>query len=153
MTNKLHVVNEKTPRHWYRDGLRFACTECGQCCTGSPGYTWVNEEEILILAKKLGLEPEEFGQRYLRQVEGRYALLERPETYDCIFLEDKRCRVYDARPTQCRTFPFWPSVLESRDEWRTTGTYCEGIDHPDAPIITLEQIEQQRAQQEAAEQK
>ena len=27
-------------------GLRFECTQCGDCCTGAPGYVWVNKAEI-----------------------------------------------------------------------------------------------------------
>lgn len=152
MNDRLKVLNESPPpRRWYEEGLRFQCTECGQCCTGSPGYTWVSEEEIITMAAKLNLELEEFGRRYLRQIGQKFALLERPDTYDCVFLEGQRCKVYDVRPTQCRTFPYWPSVLESRDAWRTTGTYCEGIDHPEAPLIELSEIEQQRRLQESAE--
>ncbi len=35
---------------WYQDGLKFRCTGCGDCCTGAPGYVWVNKEEIAALA-------------------------------------------------------------------------------------------------------
>ncbi|MCH7752933.1 MAG: YkgJ family cysteine cluster protein, partial [Planctomycetes bacterium] len=38
---------------WYQDGLRFKCTGCGNCCTGSPGYVWVNQAEINALAAHL----------------------------------------------------------------------------------------------------
>ena len=35
---------------WYADGLQFECTQCGDCCTGAPGYVWVNKSEIEALA-------------------------------------------------------------------------------------------------------
>ena len=38
---------------WYAEGLRFKCTECGQCCTGAPGYVWVNEEEVAFVVAKI----------------------------------------------------------------------------------------------------
>jgi uncharacterized protein len=45
---------------WYRDGLAFACTGCGDCCTGAPGYVWVTRAEIEAMAAALGLAPAEF---------------------------------------------------------------------------------------------
>ena len=38
------MVMPKFP--WYAAGLRFFCTQCGDCCSGAPGFVWVNEEEI-----------------------------------------------------------------------------------------------------------
>ena len=40
---------------WYHKGLRFRCTGCGDCCTGEPGFVWVNSEEIQTLAEAIGL--------------------------------------------------------------------------------------------------
>ena len=126
---------------WYKNGLRFACTQCGKCCTGSPGYVWIDEEEVLAMALFLRISEEEFRKRYTRQVNGKISLLEYPKSYDCIFLRDKRCLVYGARPKQCRRFPFWPENLESKEAWKKAKSRCEGIDHPHAPLISLEQIQ------------
>ena len=38
---------------WYDKGLRFSCSECGDCCTGAPGYVWVNKEEIAAIVGHL----------------------------------------------------------------------------------------------------
>ena len=100
---------------WYREGLSFSCTRCGDCCTGVPGYVWVEPTEIEALAKHLGLSVDSFGERYLRKVGRRYSLIEKPGG-DCVFF-DKGCSVYPARPTQCRTFPFWRSNLKSERAW------------------------------------
>ena len=110
---------------WYREGLSFSCTRCGDCCTGAPGYVWVEHEEIEELAKFLGLSPGKFGERYLRKVGRRYSLLEKPGG-DCIFF-DKGCTVYPARPVQCRTFPFWRSHLKSQRAWDEIAGECPGI--------------------------
>ncbi len=110
---------------WYREGLSFSCTRCGDCCTGAPGYVWVEQEEIEELAKFLGLSPGKFGERYLRKVGRRYSLLEKPGG-DCIFF-DKGCTVYPARPVQCRTFPFWRSHLKSQRAWDEIAGECPGI--------------------------
>ena len=110
---------------WYREGLSFSCTRCGDCCTGAPGYVWVEQEEIEELAKFLGLSPGKFGERYLRKVGRRYSLLEKPGG-DCIFF-DSGCTVYPARPVQCRTFPFWRSHLKSQRAWDEIAGECPGI--------------------------
>lgn len=141
MSESLKLISD-TPV-WYAEGLRFKCTECGACCSGGPGYTWVNPEEIQAMAQHLGLSVEEFGKQYLRKVDGRYALLERKNLqgdYDCIFLKDKKCQLYHLRPKQCRTFPWWVQNLQSPNDWQAAAQRCEGIS-PSAPIVPLETIQ------------
>jgi len=45
----------------------------------------------------------------------------------CIFLKNGRCSVYDARPTQCRTYPFWPGIVARQDDYWREARHCEGI--------------------------
>lgn len=120
---------------WYKDGLRFKCTGCGECCTGAPGYVWLTDEDIDRLATHFKLTKEDFLKTHTRYVNGRYSLKESPPSYDCVFLQGKRCTIYDARPKQCRTFPFWPANLASKQAWNAAATYCEGINAEDAPLI------------------
>ena len=137
----LNIVKvEEEP--WYKDGLRFSCTECGQFCTGSPGYVWVTETEIDKMAEHLSLTVAEFSRFYLRRVEDRFSLLEHPKTYDCVFLKDKKCQIYKVRPVQCRTFPWWPQNLRSEEDWREAAKSCEGI-RLDAPVVPLTVIHEQ----------
>lgn len=128
---------------WYKKGLRFQCTGCGQCCTGAPGYVWLTLKEAEAMALFLKMPLQEFIQMYTRQVDGELALKEYPRSYDCIFLRDKKCQVYGARPVQCRTFPFWPENVESKKAWEETARRCEGINHADAPLIPLSEITKQ----------
>jgi Fe-S-cluster containining protein len=113
---------------WYKAGLRFECTQCGECCTGAPGFVWVNKQEIESLA---GLVPvgdvDEFERKYVRKVGIRKSLVEFPNG-DCVFFcaETKRCTVYEARPRQCRTWPFWDSNLRSEEAWEETCQICPG---------------------------
>jgi Fe-S-cluster containining protein len=127
---------------WYSQGLSFECTGCGQCCTGSPGYIWINEQEIEQIAAHLHLPVQEFARRYLRSINGRFSLLERAHTYDCIFLKDKKCQIYSLRPTQCRTFPWWPQNLKSEQDWKEAAKWCEGISK-NAPLVPVDKIEEQ----------
>ncbi len=138
MTDKLKMTNESP---WYQHGLRFSCTECGKCCTGSPGYVWVNHDEIDAMADYLKIPVDKFKRTYLRQKNGRYSLVELgSRNYDCIFLKDKTCSIYPVRPTQCRTYPWWQRNLNSKESWEEAAKTCEGINN-DAPIVPLETIE------------
>ncbi len=113
---------------WYRDGLRFTCSECGDCCTGAPGFVWVNKQEIASLAAAAGYsDVEEFERLYVRQVGIRRSLKER-ENYDCVLLDPKtrKCRAYAARPRQCRTWPFWDSNVKTPESWQRTCEICPG---------------------------
>ncbi len=135
-------MTEKLP--WYKDGLRFSCTQCGKCCTGPSGYVWVDDQEIEEMAKFLKISMEEFVRKYLRKVGSGFALLEvkRGGEYDCVFLKNKQCQLYSARPKQCRVFPWWPENLSSPKAWKKTAERCEGINE-EAPLIPLSQIQNQ----------
>lgn len=142
--NQLKVLQD-LEKPWYKDGLKFKCTECGKCCTGGPGYAWVNNKEIEAIADHLKLSKAAFGKKYLRFVHGRYALLEKRPNFDCIFLKDKKCEIYSVRPIQCRTFPWWKENLSSPEAWQEAAKYCEGITQEDAPRVPYEVIEEQKS--------
>ena len=114
-------------RPWFADGLRFTCTQCGNCCTGAPGYVWVTDEEIAALAARLGLPLVPFEAQYVRDVNGRKSLVELPNG-DCIFFDNvaRLCTVYEDRPVQCRTWPFWRSNIRSPEAWQHTCSVCPG---------------------------
>lgn len=129
-------------RPWYREGLRFRCTGCGDCCTGEPGYVWVDQDEIQTLAAVVGLPLDEFVDGYTRRLGDRVSLIERANG-ECVFFdaESRQCRVYDCRPRQCRTWPFWESNLTSPADWAETARGCPGIGQ--GPLVRLEEIESQ----------
>src|SRR5438552_1987032 len=116
---------------WYSDGLKFACTQCGNCCTGGPGYVWISEVEIDRLAQLLKISSQEVLKKYCRKLMGRISLkeLKTPEgKYDCVFLTERRgCSIYPARPLQCRTWPFWDGLLKSRAKWDSAAEGCPGM--------------------------
>lgn len=128
---------------WFKEGLRFKCTGCGKCCTGSPGYVFLSPPDLSRLANHFQLSEEEFCKKYTRTVDGQLCLLDSPENTDCIFLKQNRCTVYEARPVQCRTFPWWIHNLRNSEDWKEAGERCEGIDHPDAPVVPYEEIASQ----------
>lgn len=138
-------------KSWYEKGLQFQCTGCGQCCTGAPGYVWVTPEEMEAIAKRLSLPLDQFIKKYVRRVQGRYSLKEDSKNFDCVFLKGKKCEIYDERPKQCRTFPWWPEHLKSRKDWEEVSLRCEGVNHPEAPIVAFGEIQRQVEVQTAEE--
>ncbi len=112
---------------WFKNGLRFECTQCGDCCTGAPGYVWVNRAEIADLAREVGLSVEAFEAKYVRQVGIRKSLIEYSNG-DCVFFDShaRKCTVYNARPRQCKTWPFWQSNVASEEAWQQTCAVCPG---------------------------
>lgn len=91
----------------------------------------------------MGLSVEEFSSQHVRKIGKRYSLTERPTSYACTLLEGQRCSVYEARPQQCRSFPFWTEHLESPEGWAEAAKRCEGIDE-EAPLIPQEEIDARR---------
>ncbi|KAG6559312.1 Putative zinc- or iron-chelating domain [Candidatus Rhabdochlamydia oedothoracis] len=128
---------------WYKEGLRFHCTGCGKCCTGSPGYVWVSDSEVKEISQFLQISFEECIKKYTRKVVGRLSLLEDYLSYDCVFLKDKNCQIYSTRPKQCRKFPWWLENLKTKKDWEEEAIRCEGINHVDAPLISFGEIEKQ----------
>jgi Fe-S-cluster containining protein len=127
---------------WYKDGLRFNCTACGDCCTGAPGYVWVNQEEIDALAKRLDMEVIDFQTMYVRRIGVRRSLIEF-ENGDCVFFdnETRKCKVYEQRPRQCRTWPFWNSNIRTPETWAETCEVCPGSGK--GKLYQLEAIQEQ----------
>lgn len=130
-------------RPWYHEGLRFQCSQCGDCCTGAPGFVWLNKAEIEALSKRLDLDEETFEEHYVKQVGIRKSLKEFANG-DCVLFDNEKrcCTVYEDRPRQCRTWPFWESNLRSPESWRETCEACPGSGT--GKLYQLEQIEEQR---------
>jgi uncharacterized protein len=126
-------------KSWFKDGLRFECTQCGDCCTGAPGYVWVNRAEIEALAAEVGLEVTEFQNRYVRSIGVRKSLVEF-DNGDCVFFDGKtrKCTVYGARPRQCKTWPFWESNVRTPQTWKQTCEVCPGSGKGD--LVPVEKI-------------
>jgi uncharacterized protein len=111
---------------WYRAGLNFRCTRCGNCCTGAPGYVWVNEDEIRAIADLRQEALEEVRSVYTRRAHRGPTLRERANG-ECVFYQaGQGCTIYAARPRQCRTWPFWESNLRTPEDWQETREGCPG---------------------------
>lgn len=134
------ATESQRPDVWYRDGLRFRCTRCGNCCTGEPGYVWVNREEVSRIAEFLDEPVDQVSRFYVRRV-GRRSTLRCKANGDCVFYDRERgCTIYPVRPRQCRSWPFWSSNLKSPAHWERTCDECPGAGTGD--FYTVDQIVQ-----------
>lgn len=96
------------------------------------------------MAAQLGVSEEAFYATYTRKPRGRQkasspAVRELKEVkagkhgWDCIMLDRSSvpgkalCKLYQARPTQCRTWPFWQEVVESAETWDQAANGCPGM--------------------------
>jgi Fe-S-cluster containining protein len=103
---------------------------------------FLSEKDLQVLAKVLKMGYTEFMETFCRWVpsldEGTERLsLKEKSNLDCIFWKEG-CSVYEARPLQCRSFPFWPSVLRSPQAWKAAAMDCPGMgrgNHHSADII------------------
>lgn len=148
--NSIHFIGiEKLAKErWYSEGLRFGCRQCGKCCGGEPGYVWVTDADIKAIAQELSIPKPEFERAFVKLVFGRKMTLGEKENGDCVLLDSKtkKCMVYDSRPLQCRTWPFWEDNLQTPRDWKRAAKGCPGCNAPDGKLYTLEEIEAQREQ-------
>ena len=107
----------------------LACESCqGKCCTGESGYIYVNKTEIEKIANHLELDVRDFVNKYLFKKMYKYSIKEKKigDSYECIFYDalSNGCTIYEARPIQCKTFPFWDYYKKRVDELKLE---CPGI--------------------------
>jgi uncharacterized protein len=121
-------------------GLRFECQPgCTACCE-QKGFVYLTEEDVPRMAQFLGMTQTAFERRYVYHTRNRRRLRV-PRESPCSFLRDGGCSIHPAKPTQCRIFPFWPELLESRREWLKTAKYCPGMGK--GPLIQIEAAREQ----------
>lgn len=119
---------------FYAKGLRFSCERCSRCCRYESGYVFLSIEDASRMAGALNMDYEDFRLAFCRWVSvgngmARLSLKEK-SNYDCILWSANKeggCSVYNERPLQCRTFPFWPSIMGSKEYWEDTAANCPGI--------------------------
>ena len=125
------------------EGLRFECQPgCTECCR-KQGFVYLTEGDLARAAEFLGMTPQDFERRYVYRTR-RLLRLRTPRDSRCHFLESGGYSIHPAKPTQCRAFPFWPELVDSRREWNRAKAYCPGIGK--GPLIQIE-----TARREAAE--
>lgn len=171
---------------WWRDGVDFKCTGCGKCCMNE-GEVWLDIDEFHDLAEYLNLTFSATIDKYVENIQSNWVKLKSQDipltstltsspslissssntavqqtslVSQCIFLAEDRktCSIYPARPAQCRTYPYWPRLLESQEaflnesvspdhvndaatkHWTPDNGGCEGIQHKDAVRVPARSV-------------
>ncbi len=127
---------------FYRNGLQFECRRCSRCCRIDPGYVFLTESDLSELLHATGYTRDEFLNEYCRWVAVNgflYLSLKEKQNYDCIFWDQEGCTVYEHRPIQCKSYPFWESFLVSEGQWEALKFSCPGVGV--GPTHSREEIE------------
>ena len=116
------------------ESVRFACQPgCVKCCE-MEGLVYLSEDDVRKAARYLKMTPLEFEERYTIRTKHLIRLKKLAKS-PCDFLMDGGCRIHPAKPTQCRLFPFWPEIVESRAEWDETARRCPGMNQ--GPLVQI----------------
>jgi hypothetical protein len=120
--------------------MRFSCQPgCTNCCRQT-GFVYLTEADLRRAAEFLGMETAAFERQYVYRTRNRLRL-RKPRDSQCHFLLAAGCSIHPAKPTQCRTFPFWPELVERRKRWRATASYCPGIGN--GPLVQIAEARRQ----------
>ncbi|MDR1212382.1 MAG: YkgJ family cysteine cluster protein [Spirochaetaceae bacterium] len=123
---------------FYARGLNFSCRRCSACCRFDPGFVFLRKADIDALITAVAMEEDAFIRTYCRWVPGFFdsnspespaqelLSLKEKSGFDCIFWKNG-CTVYEKRPLQCRTFPFWESIVHSSVSWNELMRDCPGM--------------------------
>lgn len=116
--------------------MKFKCqTSCGgQCCSlGWRGSSFVfltqsDRERLSAYLKSPVTEFADLGEFEFT----RFTFMKTRQWFMkttngvCKYFDNGKCGVYEARPVQCRTFPFWPELM-SPQSWNALKPVCPGI--------------------------
>ncbi len=123
-------------------GLRFQCQPgCTNCCE-KQGFVYLTRDDLDRIAQYVGLTVREFERRYVYRTK-HLLRLRVPRERQCHFLGDGGCSIHAVKPVQCRLFPFWPELVESKREWKKTAAWCPGIGKGELVQIETARVEAQ----------
>ena len=131
------MAKSQSKERFYTRGIHFECTGCGECCKLGGGFVYPTLEDVGFAAKHLELSVKRFTESYMDLHEGQYVF--KNDGDNCIFYGENGCTIYEARPTQCRTYPFWKANLKSQYRWKIIEEECEGIGQ--GRLFDLDEIE------------
>jgi hypothetical protein len=105
-------------------------------------------EDRRRMAAVLGMPTRDFTRKFCVQEDGIWKLKDEPGG-DCTFLKNKRCSVYEGRPTQCRTWPFWPEAMNAKTWTNEIASFCPGVGK--GKVWSAEEVEIQLKDQQQSQ--
>jgi uncharacterized protein len=116
-----------------RSSMPFDCTACGKCCK-TVGSVYLSPDDVAEAARVLEVTVLHFISNYASHTisstddsastdtQQWIRLEERTDAHGspaCVFLDldTNFCQIYQARPMQCRTYPFWPHLVATPEAW------------------------------------
>jgi len=131
-------------RFYQKTPIRFKCTGCGACCLGSADENMIElaKGEVELISQHLDMSPGTFTEKFLVELDNLEQGIRINQQGRCVFLQkNNRCAIYQVRPRQCQTYPYWPEIMATQSGWDNESYRCEGINTGD--VVLIEQIEQQ----------
>ena len=121
----------------YSKNIHFKCQGSANCCVsrGSYGFVYLSLIDLKKISKFFKLDKIKFIRKYCEYTNGFLHLRETKKNGDCIFLKNKRCSIYSARPIQCRTWPFWEENMQAKKWNHSLKNFCPGIGKGKKKII------------------
>lgn len=137
--------------------LKFECqSSCpGKCCTVPQGknlFVFLTRNDRIRLSAFLRKPLNKFcsmglftSTRFTNKPSRQWFLNSKKGSNTCQFLRSGKCSVYEVRPTQCRTWPYWPELV-NETAWEELKKECPGIgidgtDSMEADLKLQEQVE------------
>lgn len=136
---------------WYSEGIQFECQGSGKCCQsrGEYGFVYLTKDDAIAAAKALKMKTKTFIEKHCQYDQGHLCLKDNSDSPDCIFLDKNRCGIYEGRPVQCRTWPFWPEVMNAKSWSKNVESFCPGINK--GRRYSIEEIEATLSEQKKAD--
>lgn len=133
--------------------MRFQCQQSGKCCIshGEYGFVYLTKEDRRNMAAVLGMRTSDFVRKHCDKTDGHWHLKENGPA--CSMLKNNKCTVYEARPMQCRTWPFWPETMSPKAWKKDVVKFCPGVNKGrlwSADVIDNVLEEQQRWEDQLA---
>ncbi|MGK5084584.1 YkgJ family cysteine cluster protein [Bdellovibrionota bacterium FG-1] len=140
-------------KKWWSEGIRFECQGSGRCCLfrGQYGFVYLTLEDRRRFALFFKIPTHRFTAIYCEKTSGYYHLKMDPNAEECRFLKKNSCSIYEARPTQCRTWPFWPAVMGAKSWVSEVENFCPGVGK--GKLISAVEISKVLEQQRESESK
>lgn len=122
------MKKSETQKQWWDAGVRFECQQSGKCCVshGEYGFVYLTLKDRQNIAKELGLTTRAFTAEYCSKTDGVFHIADKGGP-TCTFLKNKMCTIYKVRPTQCRTWPFWPETMGAKAWKKDVVQFCPGV--------------------------